>query len=142
MGPQWQFPWPLTLDPTPPGLRTHECDGLENGFSFADAKTSLGSASSSDRRYYTSSFKASPTRTKSDQEVYDLVDIETAPEGTSTWSAVQFSDITFSRSSDLDITTLSFQTGLRDSSSGIDMYSSFRFKNKSESDWYIVAGRN
>lgn len=142
MGPQWQFPWPLTLDTTPPGLRTHECDGLENGFSFSDAKTVLSASTGSPRRYYNSSFKASPAKTKTNQEVYDLLDIETAIEGTSTWSAVQFDDITFSRSFDLDIITLSFRTGVKDSTSDINSYLSFRFKNKSESDWYIVEGRN
>lgn len=136
MGPQWQFPWPLTLDPTPPGLRTHECDGLENGFSFTDAKTVLGGYTGSSRRYYTSSFKASPTRTKTDQEVYDLLDIEIAPSGTTSWSVVSFDSITFSRSSDRDITTLAFPSGIRDSAT--DSRSSFRFKNKGDAEWYIV----
>ena len=141
MGPEWQFPWPLTLDPTPPGLRTHECDGLENGFLFSDAKTSLGASSQTGRRIYYSSFKATPTRTKLDQEIYDPIDIETAPNGTSTWSAVQFDDITFSRSLDLDIATLSFVTGQRDSQSNTDKHLSFRFKNKGETDWFIVEGK-
>ena len=139
MGPAWQFPWPLTLDPTPPGLRTHECDGLDNGFSFANAKTVLGSSGGSSRRYYTSSFDASPTRTKTDQEVYDLLDIEVAQAGTNSWQVVPFDDITFTSSNGDKTTTLAFRTGYKDNTT--DRYASFRFKNKTEADWYIVEGK-
>lgn len=139
MGLPFSFPWPLTLDLTPPGLRTHECDGLENGFSFADAKTVLGASTGSPRRYYYSSFKASPARTKTDQEVYDLLDIEVATHGTNSWAVKPFDDITFSRSDDLDIVQIAWRSGIKDNSS--DSYSSFRFKNKLDTEWFIVEGK-
>ena len=80
MGPEWQFPYPLILDPiTPPGLRTHECNGLENGFAFADAQTKIVWATPPSRRHkYYSQFVAAPASGKTNQEVYDLIEIESS----------------------------------------------------------------
>ena len=145
MGPEWQFPYPLILDPiTPPGLRTHECDGLEEGFSFADAQTLLAPWTGPGRRqYYESSFVASPPGSKTNREVYDLLDIEMSDNNTEVWAAVPFDDITFERwSTTTSFAKLRWRSGMFDPGSNINWYSAFRFKNKADTEWFTVAGKS
>ena len=112
-------------------------------FSFAGAKTTLGPASGpTQRRYYTSEFVANPASSKTNQEVYDLIEIESATEGLNDWAAVPFSDISFERWS--NNVKMSWRSGVRDTGSNpnIDYYSAFRFRNIGETDWFSVPGKS